>query len=283
MKIKQVFNNNVISALDNDDNELIIKGKGLGFMKKPGDNVAEENIEKIFTNENQDTSKQLTNLLEEVPLQIIEISDEIIQLTKLTLGKELNDIIYVSLTDHIHYAIQRHKDGMNIKNGLLWEISNIYQEEYAIGKKALEIIEAHTSIQLPDDEAGFIAHHIVNAALNEEMTNVVNITKVTQEVLNIVKYHFNIQFDRNTLAHHRFVTHLKFFAQRLFRGERGVDRDEFLYQIVKEKHKDAYACAEKIALFIKKTYSYTISNDEMMYLTIHIQRVVSQQTLTDKL
>src|SRR5699024_11806463 len=74
-------------------------------------------------------------------------------------------------------AIQRHKDGMNIKNGLLWEISNIYQEEYAIGKKALEIIEAHTSIQLPDDEAGFIAHHIVNAALNEEMTNVVNITR----------------------------------------------------------------------------------------------------------
>ena len=283
MKIKQVFNNNVISALDNDDNELIIKGKGLGFMKKPGDNVAEENIEKIFTNENQDTSKQLTTLLEEIPLQTIEISDEIIQLAKLTLGKELNDIIYVSLTDHIHYAIQRHKDGMNIKNGLLWEISNIYQEEYAIGKKALEIIEAHTSIQLPDDEAGFIAHHIVNAALNEEMTNVVNITKVTQEVLNIVKYHFNIQFDRNTLAHHRFVTHLKFFAQRLFRGDRGVYRDEFLYQIVKEKHKDAYACAEKIALFIKKTYSYTISNDEMLYLTIHIQRVVSQQTLTDKL
>src|SRR5699024_11394829 len=81
MKIKQVINNNVISALDNDDKELIIKGKGLGFMKKPGDNVTEENIEKIFTNENQDTSKQLTNLLEEVPLQIIEISDEIIQLT----------------------------------------------------------------------------------------------------------------------------------------------------------------------------------------------------------
>src|SRR5699024_9464560 len=139
---------------------------------------------------------------EEVPLQIIEISDGIIQLTKLTLGKELNDIIYDSVAYHIHYDIQRHKDGMNIKIGLLWVISNIYHEEYAIGKKALEIIEAHTSIQLPDDEAGFIAHHIVNAALNEEMTNVVNITKVTQEVLNIVKYHFNIQFDRNTLAHH---------------------------------------------------------------------------------
>src|SRR5699024_4778861 len=150
-------------------------------------------IEKIFTNENQDTSKQLTNLLEEVPLQIIEISDEIIQLTKLTLGKELNDIIYVSLTDHIHYSIQRHKYGMNNKNRLRRESSNIYQEQYPIGKKALEIIEAHPSIQLPDDEAGFIAHHIVNAALNEEMTNVVNITKVTQEVLNIVKYHFNIQ------------------------------------------------------------------------------------------
>lgn len=281
MKIKQVFNNNVISALDSLENELIIKGKGLGFMKKPGDDVAEENIEKIFTNENQDTSNRLATLLEEIPLQIIEISDEIIKLAKLSLGKELNDIIYVSLTDHIHYAIERHKDGMDIKNGLLWEISNIYREEYAIGKKALDIIEAHTSILLPDDEAGFIAHHIVNAELNEEMTNVVNITKVAQEVLNIVKYHYNIQFDATTLAHHRFVTHLKFFAQRLFRGIRGVDRDEYLYQIVKEKHADAFACAGKIALFIKKTYAYTISKDEMFYLTIHIQRVVSQQITTE--
>src|SRR5699024_12256245 len=119
----------------------------------------------------------------------------------------------------------------------------------------------HTSIQLPDDEAGFIAHHIVTAALNEEMTNVVNITKVTQEVLNIVKYHFNIQFDRNTLAHNLFVTHLKFFAQRLFRGERGVYRDEFLNQIVKVKKKELNACAEKKDLYIKITYTYTISND----------------------
>lgn len=281
MKVKQVFNNNVISALDEQQNELIIKGKGLGFMKKPGDDVAEENIEKIFTNENQDTSSRLTTLLEEIPSQIIDISDEIIQLAKLTLGKELNDIIYVSLTDHIHYAIERHQDGMDIKNGLLWEISNLYQEEYAIGKKALEIIEAHTSVQLPDDEAGFIAHHIVNAELNEEMTNVVNITKVTQEVLNIVKYHFNIQFDTTTLTHHRFVTHLKFFAQRLFRGGRGADNEEFLYQIVKEKHKDAFVCTEKIALFIEKTYAYTISKEEMLYLTIHIQRVLSQQEITD--
>src|SRR5699024_6884940 len=101
------------------------------------------------------------NLLEEVPLQIIEISDEIIQLTKLTLGKELNDIIYVSLTDHIHYAIQRHKDGMNIKNELLWEISNIYQEKYAIGKKAIEIIKVHTKIKRPDNEAGFNYYLIV--------------------------------------------------------------------------------------------------------------------------
>src|SRR5699024_9694883 len=103
-------------------------------------------------------------------------------------------------------------DGMNIKNGLLWKISNIYQEEYAIGKKPIEIIEAHTSIKLPDDEAGIIAYNIVNTALNEEMTNVVNITKVTQEVLNIVKYHLNIKFDSNTFVYHQFVTNIKLFT-----------------------------------------------------------------------
>lgn len=280
MKIKQVFNNNVISARDEDDHEIVIIGNGLGFMKKTGDDVLEENIEKIFTIENTEISKRLTTLLEEVPEDIFDISDEIIKLAKLTLGKNLNDIIYVSLTDHIHYALERNKKGMDIKNGLLWEISRLYNEEYTIGKKAIDIIKKHTSIQLPEDEAAFIAHHIVNAELNEEMTNVIKITKVTQEVLNIVKYHFNIDFDTTSLAHHRFVTHLKFFAQRIFSGLNYAPKEEFLHAIVRNKHKKAYNCTERINTFIESTYNYTLSNDEKLYLTIHINRVVSQVLTT---
>ncbi|MDQ0297915.1 beta-glucoside operon transcriptional antiterminator [Salibacterium salarium] len=280
MKIKQVFNNNAISALDQQQNELVIMGKGLGFMKKPGDAVEEQHIEKVFTIDNQETSNWLTNLLNELPEQMIDISDEIIKNAKLTLGKNLNDIIYVSLTDHIYYALQRHEKGMDIQNALLWEISRLYPEEYKMGQEALNIIEHYTSVRLPEDEAGFIAHHIVNAELNEEMTNVVNITRLTQQVLDIVKYQYHIDINANTLSHHRFVTHLKFFAQRLFSGVQHGSKDEFLFNVVKEKHEDAFRCVKKISKFIEETYGYTLSKDDQLYLTIHIHRVTSNEQVT---
>lgn len=47
MKIEKVLNNNVVQALDNNV-EYIVMGKGLGFQKRVGDLVDKEKIEKTF-------------------------------------------------------------------------------------------------------------------------------------------------------------------------------------------------------------------------------------------
>ena len=99
---------------------------------------------------------------------------------------------------------------MDIKNALLWEIKRLYKEEFMCGVEAIRIIQDKLNIHLPEDEAGFIAMHIVNAELNEEMPNVIQITKLIQDILNIVKYHFQIDLDEESLNYFRFVTHLKF-------------------------------------------------------------------------
>jgi beta-glucoside operon transcriptional antiterminator len=145
-----------------------------------------------------------------------------------------------------------------------------------VGIKALQRIKEKLNISLPEDEAGFIALHIVNAELNDEMTNIVNITKVMQEILNIVKYHFKIDFDEESLNYYRFITHLKFFAQRLFNKTYMDNEDDFLYDVIKEKYREAYRCTEKIREFISKKYNYDINAEEMVYLTIHIARVVTR-------
>lgn len=276
MNIHKVINNNVISVLDEHDKELVVMGRGLAFKKKPGDPVDEADIEKIFKMENKDVSDRFKTLLYEIPMEYMQISDEIIQHGKDLLGKKLNESIYVSLTDHIHFAVERHQKGMDIKNALLWEIKRLYREEYAVGKQALKVIEEKLGILLPEDEAGFIALHFVNAELNEEMPNIVNITKVMQEVLNIVKYHFQIEFDEESLLYYRFVTHLKFFAQRMFSKSYMTGEDDFLYDVVREKYKEAYACTVKIRDFIEKKYEYELTNEEKLYLTLHIARIISK-------
>jgi beta-glucoside operon transcriptional antiterminator len=276
MKIHKVINNNVISVLSENGKEMVVMGRGLAFQKKPGDSVDEKLIEKVFKMENKDVSERFKTLLYEIPLEYMEISDEIIRYARDTLGKNLNESIYVSLTDHIHFAVQRHQKGMDIKNALLWEIKRLYRDEFLVGKESLNIIQQKVGILLPEDEAGFIALHVVNAELNEEMPNIINITKVIQEILTIVKNQFSVEFDEESLNYYRFVTHLKFFAQRMFSKTYLTSDDDFLYNTVKEKYTNESDCTDKIKEFVAKKYEYELTNEEMLYFTIHIARVINR-------
>lgn len=276
MKIAKVYNNNVISAFNEKNQELVVMGRGLAFQKKPGDTVDEDKIEKTFVLKNNDLSERFRTLLYEVPIEYMEITESIIQMAKSRLGRNLNDSIYVSLTDHIHFAVDRHQQGYDIKNALLWEIKRFYKDEFSIGMEALNVVKEKIGVLLPEDEAGFIAMHIVNSGLNEEMPNVANITRVMQDILNIVKYHYKINFDEESLNYFRFVTHLKFFAQRLYSKNYIEDDDPFLYESFKQKHKEAFICTEKINDYIENQFEYSLTNNEKLYLAIHIQRVVNR-------
>lgn len=275
--ISKVINNNVVSAYDDEQHELVIMGRGIAFQKKSGDPIDEERIEKVFSIQNKDISEKFKTLLYDIPIEYMQVCEAIIDHARTTLNKNLNDSIYVTLTDHITFAIERHQKGMDIKNALLWEIKRLYKEEFMCGIEAIRIIQDKLNIHLPDDEAGFIAMHIVNAELNEEMPNVIQITKLIQDILNIVKYHFQIDLDEESLNYFRFVTHLKFFGQRLFNETQMENQNEFLYEVVKEKNTAAFQCAEKINDYVQKEYNRSLIEDEMLYLTLHIDRVIKRK------
>ncbi|WP_291735262.1 BglG family transcription antiterminator LicT [Clostridium sp.] len=277
MKIDKIINNNLIRTFDNNGKEILLMGCGLGFQKKIGDTIDRSKIEKIYAIENKNDSNKLMNLLSEIPLEYIQVSNEIISYAKYSLGKRLNDNIYISLTDHISFAIERYKQGLNFKNALLWEIKRFYNHEFLIGKEALTIIKKRLDIMLSEDEAASIALHIVNAQLNSrDMNDTLDITKMIQNILNIVKFHFNIELDEYSLHYERFITHLKFFAQRILSGKVVKSDDANFCEMIKEQYKDAYLCAEKVKKYILKEFNHEISDEEIMYLTVHIKRIVKK-------
>lgn len=277
MKIDKIINNNLIRTFDNNGKEVLVMGCGLGFQKKIGDTVDQSKIEKIYAIENKSDSNKLMTLLSEIPLEYIQVSNEIISYAKYSLGKRLNDNIYISLTDHISFAIERYKQGLNFNNALLWEIKRFYNHEFLIGKEALAIIKKRLNIELPEDEAASIALHIVNAQLNSrDMNDTLDITKLIQNILNIVKFHFNIELDEYSLHYERFITHLKFFAQRMISGKVMKSDDTNFCEMIKDQYKDAYLCAEKVKKYIQKEFNHEISDEEMMYLTVHIKRIIKE-------
>lgn len=168
MKIKKIINNNVVATLDDFDNELVVMGRGIGFQKHEGDLVDKSKVEKYFAMSNVNAS-QFEKLVKEIPYETIKTADEIITYAKQQLKRELNKNIYITVTDHLNFAIERHKKNIKFQNDLLWEIKRFYQKEYQIGCQALEIIKEQLGVDLSEDEAGFFALHIVNAEMNGEM------------------------------------------------------------------------------------------------------------------
>ena len=273
MEISKVLNNNVAVVIENNE-EKIVMGRGICFKKKTGDTIEPETIDKVFYLHNQEVLSRFKELVVDIPLEYLEIGEEIMDEVRLSLGKALNDNIYISMVNHIYTAVVRAKDDILVKNALLWDIQRFYKEEYQIGKKALEIIKKKTGVLLPNDEAGFIALHIVNGQLDEDVHDMYEITKIMQEIENIVRYHFKIEFNEESAYYYRFITHLKFFAQRLVEHKKQNKQEDDLLEVVQVKYANAYQCVEKIAIYIKNQYNYELYDEEKLYLTIHIHRVV---------
>ena len=163
MIIKKIMNNNVVFVKDKKKNELILVGSGIGFKMKPGMKADESKVEKTFLLSKFKEQKRLVELLSKISSEDFKLADHIIQYAKASLGTDLNENIYVTLTDHMVFAMERTRKGIIFRNALLWEIKQFYPQEFAIGQYAIEVIEKKTGIKMAEDEAGFIALHIANA------------------------------------------------------------------------------------------------------------------------
>lgn len=278
MRIFKALNNNVAVVVDDKDQEKIVMGRGICFKKKAGDDIDPEMIDKIFFLSAKDAHNKFQVLIQDIPIEHIAIGEEIISEARVRLGKKLNDMIYISLIDHVHTSILRFLDGVTVKNVLLWDIRRFYKDEFQVGLWALDLIQEKCKVRLPDDEAGFIALHLANAQMDQEiMHNMYEITRIMQEIANIVKYFYQIEFNEDDVYYYRFITHLKFFAKRLIDHNIYDEEDnDDLWDVIKSKYQNAFRCVEKITQFISKKYEYQLSKEEQIYLTIHIERVVNK-------
>ncbi len=271
--IEKVINNNIISAYEKSGAEVIVMGRGIGFKKKQGEVVPANQISKIFRIKSRTLAEQFKELLANMPLERVRISDEIISHVKDHLKLKLNQSIYVTLTDHINFAIERVSQGIEPQNALLWEIKRFYPQEFQLGIYALELIQDRLDILLPEDEAGFIALHFVNAEYGTDIRDAVKFPDQMQAIVDIVERDLGILLDESSLHYERFMTHIKFLIQRIYRKELLSSEDRELSLLMQRKYPREYQCSLKVAEYIMQATGSRLSEEEIMYLSVHIRRV----------
>ncbi len=271
MRVVKILNNNAFISEVNGE-EIIVMGKGVAFQKKINDEIMLDENMKIFSNSKSQMNEKMKNVILNIPESYLEITDIIVEMLKKDYNKELHDIIYVSLTEHIHSAVERLKNGIEIKNPLLNEIKSLYRDEYNIAVKGLDVIKEKLGVKFNKDEAGYITSHIINAQLDGGMNNTAEITRIVQKILNIIEFNLLIDIKEESPSYDRVITHLKFLSLRVLNNTIN-DEDDELFEIFKKKYPECYNCVNVIADYFIKEYNYELTKAEKMYLIIYIQRL----------
>ena len=273
MKISKQLNNNIVIATDDQGREIVLMGKGIGFGRKPGMEPDMRLVEKRFFGfSSGEHTQQLTELMDRIPLEHLSLGIEIAEHIQKKITTPLNETLVLLISDHINFALERQKKRLDLTNALLCEIKKFYPDEYQLGLDALDIIQRETGSRLQEDEAGFLAMHIVNAQYGSASPLAQDMLQLIQDVVNLVRYTYGIDLDESSLAYVRFVTHLKFFLSRIFTGEtcRG---NEDLYGIVSVMYPKAAACVRKISSYLRQKLDYSLGLEEEGYLIIHVEKL----------
>ncbi|WP_302424558.1 BglG family transcription antiterminator LicT [Holdemanella biformis] len=275
MRIEKVLNNNVVISLDASGKDVIVMGSGIAFQKKRGDIIDQKKIERIFTQNDSDLASKIQSALKDIPIEYLEFTEQMIHYAQNELDTKFNDNLYLSLMDHIYFTIKRYHENMLIQNRLLFETKLMYPEEFRVGNEIVQKMNKMFKVDLPEDEAAFIALHFVNANLGTDNPSSKTQDKIVQDMLTIIKNYFKLSINSDTLQYVRLVTHLKFFAQRITQKKMQATSggDVQLFSVVKERYSISYECVQRISQYLQIEYGYNISDEEKLYLTIHIERI----------
>ncbi|WP_054860002.1 PRD domain-containing protein [Gracilibacillus sp. JCM 18860] len=282
MKYIKAFNNNVALVEDSSGLEWIVMGTGVGFQKKKGDPIDDSSIRRKFVAEQSPTRKPLLQVLKDMDSEVLDVSVEIIKQTESQLGGvTFNHNIYLTLADHLNFAVKRAHESIDYADTTRWEVKNLYPKEYKAAKDAIRLVFDRLDVLLPKSEETFLTYHFVNGQQSKktQIEETLKMTEVINRIIEIVQYHFQLKLDEESLNYTRFITHLRYFFIRQYKQDPvdSEEMDQTLLEVVKTKYEKAYQAVEKIAALLKQKYGWTVSTNEKLYLTLHIWRVTNRQ------
>ena len=272
--VQRIFNNSVVSAQDRDGREVIVLGKGLGFGARVGDSLDASLTEKVFDLRDSAINDRFRSFAATIPADILHVTDDIVRLARASLSSKLSDSIYISLADHLAFARERLDKGIALRNPLTVEVRTFYRDEYAVALQAMELLNSQLGIDFPEEETTNVALHLINAQIGDSFSDVGAMMELTRAVAGIVKYHFGLEYDEESIRYFRFITHVKYFCQRVVLGETTDRDDDDLYTFLKKQYPEVFVCIDKVDRYVQKSNGYSMSHSEQLYLGLHIQRML---------
>lgn len=273
MKIVKKINNNIALGIDDNGRDLVVCGNGVGFKEMPYMLTDLSQVQRTY----YDVSESYIEMFKVIPEDILMVASDIVDLAKATLNCELNPNLPITLADHLSFASERIKNKQVLLSPLAFDVENMYPKEYSLGKRALILMKKKIAIDLPESEATSIALHLINAEDQKtDMHTTVLTAKIINQVTEIIEEELQISFKQNSFNYSRFVTHLRYLIQRQIRNQQYFSDNDELYAVVSTQYPKIFHCVEKINDYFISEHGWKYSDEEKVYLILHINRVCAE-------
>lgn len=276
MIVVKNINNNVALCLDSKGQEVVVFGKGVGFLKPPSE-VPLSKIQRTF----YDLNHKFLPLLDDIPLDVIDFTSRQVARIRGKLPYETNANLIMTLADHLAFAMTRAKRGIYTPMPSIYEMEQNYPVEVEIGRQIVSAMEQEFHIKLPKGEVQGVAMHFINASLGSpssgQLTAEEEYETILERMTQIVEHALQVTIRRDTFNYARFATHVQYLLKRV-QAESSIDSDNLqVYASIRDEYKDVSACVDQIHEYLQRNWSIDLSEEEKLYLIMHINRVISQE------
>ena len=272
MKVIKSINNNVSRCLDSKGREVVVFGKGIGFYKN-GEDIPLSKINRTFYN----IKDQDYGVLSAIPTVLINTAIYIMDYAADELSVVFTSASALTLADHLQFAIERKDKNIYLELPLLQDIAQLYPDEMRVALETLKIIERMTGEKLPRREAGTLAMHFITDRLNiKSTTQTREPTYILDKCTEIIESEFHTTLQKDSFNYSRFVTHLDYLLRRLDDSKQISSENQTMFEEIKTNYPDSYKCALRIRSYLDQEMGRNISDEEILYLVIHINRLLSR-------
>lgn len=278
MIVIKKINNNVAICRDGNQRELIAFGKGIGFPPTPYELTDLSKVDRTFYN----VSSQYIPLLNDLPSEIVQFTARQFMEIQDKLPYETSSNLVLTLADHIAFAMERSRRGIFVRMPSIYELEVSYPLEIKIGQRFVSAIRREFKVNLPKSEVQGIAMHLINAR-DKSLEEIPSIERQYEEILEqttqIIEWELSIRVRRDTFSYARFATHLQYLLKRVLE-EKHIDSSNLqMYASIREEYQDVSACVDKISECYKNNWSVDLTEEEKLYLIMHVNRVCSQESI----
>jgi len=269
-KIKKVLNHNSVITVETDElKEYLIMGKGVGFGMKPTQAISIQSNYRLFSLSESSDRGTVKEIVKHVDPFFLEIAEEVLDNAEKNFPSVDHNIVF-PMADHLEYATKRIRNHEEISNPLLNDIKILFYAEYKSAEIVRDLLQEKLSLDISDDEIGYIALHIHSSTSNDKISQSIETAQAVRNCISKIEETTGHKISIESLSYNRMMNHIRYMVARIQKQE---PLKLSMNDYVSHAYPESFETAGIIYKELGKSLNAEFSQPEIGYLAMHIERV----------